>query len=500
MRTTIALALLALFAVATIHAQNKDDIASRAALLKSGTDAEKISAAQDLAAMGSADALAPLFDALAAESNPDVAVHIGGALEKLTAPEGFKALNAKLAKWGEGRGMFAAFWALTGVARGKQVEGDETLKAALAHKAIYIRVAAFEALGEAARQDFDAWLAEFLNAFKKDPAEREVVVMLAALMAAPKLVNKEAPENTSRNALMAACVSVMALSNHDKIRYFASQALAQLSGEKAYLNVEFWRQWLKENGAGNVPKPEEKRTGVRFFEAEAAGKRMVFCIDVSGSMEFPLKNPNGGKGPVTRGQGGKDGPDYSGCKTRLDLAKTELLWTLAHLTDDYWFNIVTYSKEHQLIDKETPGFVKANKENKLKFSNLVRALKANGGTNIHGGLLDSFRVIEKGMAEDNPAYDAKALEKGADTIFFLTDGHPSWSDDSEGKPMDVRDGQAYGTGDMAQAANISKWFVLTNRFRKVIVNTVGIGDHARELLQELAKASFGVYIDRTGTG
>jgi hypothetical protein len=497
---TLALALLALFAVASVNAQDKEQIAKQAALLKAGSDAEKLTAAQDLAAMGSQDALTPLFDALISETNPGTAAQIGGALEKLTNAEGFKALNARLAKWGEGRGMFAAFWALTGVARGKQASGDECVKAALSHKAVYIRVAAFEALGEAGRLDFDAWLIEFLNAFKKDPVEREVVVMLAALMAAPKLVNKEAPENASRNGLMAACVTVMALSTHDKIKYFASQALAQLSGEKAYLNVEFWRQWLKENGAGNVPKPEEKRTGVRFFEAEAAGKRMVFCIDVSGSMDFPLKNGNGGKGPVTRGKAEKDGPDYSGCKTRLDLAKTELIWTLAHLTDDYWFNIVTYSKEHQLIEKNTPGFVKANKDNKLKFSNLVRQLKAVGGTNIHGGLLDSFRVIEKGMAEENPAHDAKALEKGADTIFFLTDGHPSWSDDSEGKPMVTRDNQAYGTGDMVDPANITKWFLLTNRFRKVIVNTVGIGDHAKELLQELAKASFGVYIDRTGTG
>src|SRR5262249_31645746 len=158
--------------------------------------------------------------------------------------------------------------------------------------------------------------------------------------------------------------------------------------------------------------------------------------------------------------------------TRLDLAKTELLWTLAHLPEDVWFNIVTYSKEHQLIDKDTPGFVKATKENKLKFSNLVRALKAGGGTNIHGGLLYAMRIVEKGMADDNPAYDPKALEKGADTIFFLTDGQPSWSDDSEGKPMVVKDGQGYGTGDMVEPANILKWARLTNRFRKVIINTV----------------------------
>ncbi len=499
MRTLAALALLVLLAICA-QAQDKDVIARHAALLKGGSDAEKITAAQDLAALGSADALAPLFETLLTEPNADLAAQIGGACEKLSNADGFKAITKQSAKWGEGRGMFAAFWVFTGLARGRQTEGDECVKAALNHKLPYVRVAAFEALGEAARSDADSWVSEWLNALKKDPGEREVVAVLAALMAAPKVVNAQAPEKASRNALMTACVNVMALSGHEKIKYFASRALAELSGEKGYLNVEFWRQWLKENGAGEIKRPEEKQTGVRFFEAEAAGRRIVFCIDVSGSMDFPLKNANGGKGPITRGKEGKDGPDYSGCKTRLDLAKTELLWTLAHLGDDYVFNIITYSKDHQLIEKATPGFVKASKDNKLKFSNLVRALKADGGTNIHGGLLDSFRVVEKGMAEQNPAYDAKALEKGADTIFFLTDGHPSWSDDSEGKPMVMRDGQSFGTGEMADAANIAKWFVLTNRFRKVVVNTVGIGDHAKELLQELAKSAFGVYIDRTGTG
>lgn len=499
MRTSIALALLLLGSL-SVCAQDKDAIAKHTALLKGGSEAEKLTAAQDLAAIGSTDALAPIFDALLTEPSPDTAAQIGGALEKLSNDDGFKAIARQSAKWGEGRGMFAAFWVFTGVARGRQAEGDELLKAALSHKAPFVRVAAFEALCEAARSDAAPWVRDWLAAFKKDPAEKEVVVMLAALMAASRLVNKDDADKTTRNAVMEACVNVMALSSHEKIRYFASRALAELSGEKAWLDVEFWRQWLKENGAGEIKRPEDKQTGVRFFEAEAAGRRIVFCIDISGSMDFPLKNDNGGKGPVTRGKGGKDGPDYSGCKTRLDLAKTELLWTLAHLSDDYFFNIVTYSKDHQLIEKATPGFVKASKDNKLKFSNLVRALKADGGTNIHGGLLDSFRVVEKGMAEQNPAYDVKALEKGADTIFFLTDGHPSWSDDSEGKPMAMRNGQSFGTGEMVDPANIAKWFKLTNRFRKVVVNTVGIGDHAKELLQELAKEAFGVYIDRTGTG
>lgn len=499
MRTLAALALLLSLSLVA-NAQDKDAIARHAALLKGGSDAEKITAAQDLAGIGSEAALAPVFDALVSEANPDVAAQIGGALEKLSNAEGFKAVVKQSAKWGEGRGMFAAFWAFTGVARGRQADGDELLKGALNHKLPYVRVAAFEALGEAPRIDAAPWVQQWLMAYKKDPGEKDVVAVLAALMAASRLANKDDADKSARNALMEACVNVMALSAHDKIKYFAARALSELSGDKAVVNVEFWRQWLKEAGSDAVVRPEEKQTGVRFFDAEAAGKRIVFCIDISGSMDFPLKMDGGGMGPITRGKDGKSGPDYSGCKTRLDLAKTELLWTLAHLSDDYWFNIVTYSKEHQLIDKGVSGFVKAHKDNKLKFSNLVRALKANGGTNIHGGLLDSFRVIDKGMAEQNPAYDAKALEKGADTIFFLTDGHPSWSDDSEGKPMVMRDGSGYGTGEMVSPENILKWFKLTNRFRKVVVNCVGIGDHAKELLQAIAKESFGVYIDRTGIG
>lgn len=482
-------------------AQGKEEINKAAALLKGGSESEKAPAAQKLATIGSAEALEPLFEALTSEPDAEIAAQVGVALEKLTNDAGFKALAKQLSRWSDGRGIFAAWWALTGIARGKTAAGDELIKSMLlqAGKAVYLRAAAFEALGEAARVDCDSWLIEQLRGYKKDPAEREIIGILSALTVAPKLVNPASPDNASRNGIMDALVLVLSLTANDRVKYFASHALASITGAKPYLDVEFWRTWLKNNGGGNGPAPEDKRTGVRFFEAEAAGRKIAFCIDISGSMNFKLKLDAQNKGPVTREPGKQDGPDYAGVTTRLELAKTELIWTLAHLPDDYYFNIITYSKDHQLLDKTVSGFVKASKDNRTKFGNLVRALKAEGGTNIHGGLLDSFRLIEKGMAEENPAYDAKALINGADTIFFLTDGHPSWSDDTTETEV-RRDGQTYGTGKMVDPKNILKWAALTNRFRKVVINTIGIGDHAKELLEELAKLTFGVYIDRTGLG
>jgi hypothetical protein len=96
------------------------------------------------------------------------------------------------------------------------------------------------------------------------------------------------------------------------------------------------------------------------------------------------------------------------------------------------------------------------------------------------------------------------MAKGAETIFFLTDGSPTVSDDSSdigevGRPD--KNGQVkkmVGNGKMCVPENIVAEIKRVNTFRKCVIHTVGIGPHDSRLMGELARISGGTYTDRTG--
>ena len=135
-----------------------------------------------------------------------------------------------------------------------------------------------------------------------------------------------------------------------------------------------------EQGGGTV-------AGVRYYGFPVRSHRVVFVLDVSRSM---------------------------GWNDRLDTAKDELEKTIKELPAATMFSIVAYAdKIYAWKDRLTPA-KPANVRNAL---NWIRARKAmerdwhrfgdHGGTNSHGALVRAFQF------ED------------VDTIFFLTDGHPT---------------------------------------------------------------------------
>jgi hypothetical protein len=94
----------------------------------------------------------------------------------------------------------------------------------------------------------------------------------------------------------------------------------------------------------------------------------------------------------------------------------------------------------------------------------------------------------------DPASDMNCLVSGATTIFFLTDGSPNVSDEK-----DTGDDLASMFGSrFTMAENIIAEVRRLNLFRRAVIHTVGIGAHPRDLLEGLAKATGGAYIDRTG--
>ena len=116
--------------------------------------------------------------------------------------------------------------------------------------------------------------------------------------------------------------------------------------------------------------------------------------------------------------------------------------------------------------------------------------------------MDAFCLSDRGFFnwhKTDPASDTECLNSGATTIFFLTDGSPTISDDTTDKGKVGRPGGPMrGNGRMVIPQNIIDDIKRVNTFRKVVIHTIGIGPHNGQLLGALARMSGGEYINRSG--
>jgi hypothetical protein len=399
---------------------------------------------------------------------------------------------------------------------------------------IYLRSAAIEAMAGGKRTDMADLLLKVLKTYKPEWDEASPIIALTCIQGSPRMVSSA--DVPMRNNIVLALADILNQTKDDRIQWFTCMALSKITGEDTYIDPTFWRWWVEQGGRKAERRDEGATVAGRdvpkFFKAAAVGKRVVFVIDISGSMQHPVEIPpemkkppeppkEEPKGPTTgngkNGKGDKDEdkeekkplppPDYSKVKSKLDLAKVELIYTLTHLPEDYWFNIVIYHTPHSMIDNSNSEFVQATEVNKKKFIKKVEELGFVNLTNIHGALTRSFCVNKRktldpmkiGKSANNPAWDPDCLKTGATTIFFLTDGFPTISDDSTdigtvGRPG----GNMVGNGRMCVAQNIVDDIRRLNVFRKCVINTVGIGPHDGRLIQALAEMSGGEYIDRSG--
>jgi hypothetical protein len=488
MRALVALGVVLSF-VCLALAQKAEHVA----LLKDASPDNRVEGAKRLLADGDKKSVKAVMEALVAERDGFAGREMGRAFSGLKGAEGLNQADSSVMACKKTEEMFAAYWALCGLAFGNTPEGTGTLKKALDKgdkKNVSLRACALEAIGEAARDNLAPLALAIVNAYKPEDDKGNVFENLAAITAVRKLCPK-GEDREAQKPYLEALIHVLDASGDERIKYFAALGLSRITGQPAYLSAGWWRAWL----AGNVAEEAGAGKTVAFFDAIAVGTRVLFVIDVSGSMEWPA-DMEFAKNPVT-GKGKENGPDYSQVKTKLDLAKVELLWTLKNLPEDYHFNIITYSKEHQLILPDESELVQATDENKRKFSIAVYGLKAEGGTNIHGALTQAFTVVRKGKVKEDPALDPKAMLEGVDTIFFMTDGEPSWSDDSTGEGYVHPKWGSIGNGRYVKPEAILADISRINTFRKVVIHAIAVGkDAAHQMMQDLAEQNHGRYVNR----
>jgi hypothetical protein len=187
-------------------------------------------------------------------------------------------------------------------------------------------------------------------------------------------------------------------------------ALCDLTGAGRPANgAAGWRQfWESEQATFRIarrPDPNRFRTTVAstFFGIPSTGQRVVFVLDLSGSMSAAMQSPETGTraGPPTR-------------TTRLDVAKQQLLACVDGLAETTYFNVVMFDGDVRIW---SDNLVPATAGQRKQLRDDLARLQPSGGTNLWGGLQRAF-----GLRVSRPA-ERYALP--VDEVFLLSDGMPT---------------------------------------------------------------------------
>ena len=255
-----------------------------------------------------------------------------------------------------------------------------------------------------------------------------------------------------------------------------NDALMALTGEKFAPDYETWKDWyekhraeLEEEEKKPLARGEQKKgEGTNYYGIRTRSKRIVYLIDVSGSMNKEISGAD-----VTPEAG--EEPRPSGPK--IEIAKFELKNAIRQLPDDAYFNIIVFNHIVRRWEKE---MVKASQKNNNKAYLYIRRLKAAGSTYTFGALREAFKLA--GMGARDPDYRSLV-----DTIFVLSDGAPTDQTFPTSKAMDP---------DIVLKA-VKEW----NNLGKVVIHAIAIdpgtqGGNFIKFMKQLAEQNGGQYTER----
>ena len=357
-----------------------------------------------------------------------------------------------------------------------------------ANREAAVRAAVAEALGRSGSDDPGV-----LKAVRGALRDREPLVREAALSALARLRAKEIEtiqelgrglddprwtvrlEAARRLADLAAPESVDLIlarlpKEEGRVRRGMADLLAAMTGQRFGMEPEGWVHWWKENraahasgekalrpaGAEAPPREGAGGHGANYYGITIESQRVLFIVDVSGSM---LK------------------PGFSEGSTKEDEAKKELLRCIRTLDGGSAFGLIAFC---DTVQKWKPGIKKATEEVKKEAKAWIDALSSASSTNTYAALEEGL-----GLSVANPRNDmGEDYGMFPDTIFLLTDGAPTTPDgrleDSRGKPEWQRVLEA-----------VRSW----NRGKRVVIHAIGVGLEINSMfLKQLASENGGTYV------
>lgn len=253
-----------------------------------------------------------------------------------------------------------------------------------------------------------------------------------------------------------------------------NQALQSLTGQNFRPVHAVWQRWWKENEKDFVvpPAPKEltaleeaqEASGVTFFGISTESQRVLFVLDLSGSMKFsmtPRNNPN-------------DDPSMpydeprQGDMSRLEAAKRDLTKAVSGLKDGGVFNLVLFASD---VWTWSDDLVTMKPEVRAQVNEFITKSEAVGGTNIHGAL---ERALDLAGAKAGATWSAPVI----DTIYFLTDGRAT-------------------VGVTTDTEEILAYVRERNRNAGIVIHAIGLSDaHDAVLMRRLAEENGGTYVGR----
>jgi HEAT repeat protein len=221
-----------------------------------------------------------------------------------------------------------------------------------------------------------------------------------------------------------------------------------------------WKGWVTGEPITDDPPdvPVDTNLGsTSFYGITTNSKHILFVVDVSGSMGLDKARTDAGRLPI-------------------DIEREELWNAIRSMSaegderGDSTFNVILFAQDVTVYEpgKMVPVTKKSKESVKKWIDDKVKAL---GSTNIYDALETAFNVISAGNEEKN-------LKKGADTLYFMTDGKPT-----RGKFLDTE--------------MILREVKRMNETRKITIHTIGVGkDTDPDFLKKLAEQNRGQYIAR----
>jgi hypothetical protein len=280
------------------------------------------------------------------------------------------------------------------------------------------------------------------------------------------------------------------------------KALVAITGQDFLFNREAWKKWWDKYGSGFVvptdleiadakKKAENALKGYynpnkkKYHTIETLSRKMVFVIDISGSMRDSIVLPPNAPQEVI-----DEFPD----RCKMEIAKKALIDLLATIDGSVYFNIITFAGE---VKPWQEGLVSGSMRTAaIKHVSKLKAMepprggggasgrgRAGGGGQSSGEELktDSWAALMAGFGlqdEEVPNWKARSQ---ADTIFFVTDGVPT-----KGKVTDV--------------PKLIDQITELNRSKGVVIHVITFDKEEAKKLAPLAERNGGQCVVRGWTG
>jgi HEAT repeat protein len=271
----------------------------------------------------------------------------------------------------------------------------------------------------------------------------------------------------------------------------AHAALKDLTGFNYSANPEVWQGWwTRVQATYKVPTElelrDQKKLEDKAMEAyskktpgyttyqgiKTKSRRMLFVLDVSESMseDVVTATPDPERLAAFRER-------FGPYETKIELAREQLINTIAVLESHVRFNIVTFHTDVKLWRPKLVSASDGNKNEAIKFlarltpESVKVKTQGKGRTNTFDALNVAFGISKQ--PQDKPTKD-HTVE--SDTVFFLTDGIPS-------------------VGRITDPEEFVRYFKTVNARAKLVFHTITFGHGNIALLKPMSDSSGGQYLE-----